>query len=111
MRAKGKHYVDYTCQNDEPRNDYVDRQGGEKWRTNRHHAENDQHNPPKDCQRRSLTYDVGRTFLCHRNLLKRQTNPISTRRFGTYSRRLWSSFFMADSFIHFDKNTSSSGAV
>jgi hypothetical protein len=48
MSVKGEDQVDYASQDDEPSNDRVDRHGGEKWRTDRQHAEDNQQNAPHD---------------------------------------------------------------
>src|SRR2546421_5945320 len=48
MDMKGKDQVNYSCQNDEPRNHSANRNGCEKGRADSQHSENDQQNAPDD---------------------------------------------------------------
>src|ERR1700684_913901 len=80
MSAKGKYDVDRSCEHDEPGNGHVDRYGGKKWRTDGRHAQHNQQNSPHDEERRSLTYHIDCSVLCHGNLLENADTSYRKRR-------------------------------
>jgi putative SOS response-associated peptidase YedK len=69
--ATGEDQVDYACQNNQPGDDHVNRHGGKKWRTDRHHTEDNQQNAPQNGNHRSVPYQFDRSVLCHRGLLRK----------------------------------------